>query len=469
MNILNDSKLEYSMNAATAKTYSTEEKQIDGSIIAENYVKLEYNIAGQAEYEISPAERRLVRKLDFIYVMPFVAVLNFLQPINAIAIQRLPLAKYLSVIIVLWGLVLLMTYKSQNFSQLAALRFLLGFLEAGVYPCCIVLLSTLYRRKEQAGRIGVVYICNGVAMTFGSLIGYGIGHMQGLGGLAAWQWMMIILGSVTIIFGCFTFFFLVDTPKSRFLHLTKEEEQIVNDRMLDNKVVRTKEVKKSHMWESLKEPRFYSYIMVSLLLSLQNGALSTFTGIITKGFGFDNLTSILLAMPGGVMDCLYIVLAVWINRKYGHTLYTASILLVCAMTGLILLVAIPLERAKLLGLYLSWGYAAAYTLVLVSVANNVAGYTKKIFYSSCMMVFYTVGNFCGALLMLPNEYPHYTTGMIVYIVCDGVSIALLLIARYYMAKSNRVRLENPSAVLDNKDLLADDLTDRENPDYIYRL
>lgn len=30
-------------------------------------------------FTISQAEKRLVRKLDFIYVMPFVAILNFLQ------------------------------------------------------------------------------------------------------------------------------------------------------------------------------------------------------------------------------------------------------------------------------------------------------------------------------------------------------------------------------------------------------
>ncbi|KAF7722288.1 hypothetical protein EC973_003472 [Apophysomyces ossiformis] len=323
-----ESKSEYAEDIRNIHTYSIEEKQINDSAIFENYVKLEYNTAGQAQYKISPTEKRLVRKLDFVYVMPLVILLNFLQffdktaitwgsllglitdnhlegdqfnwissifylgylvfqPVNAIAIQRLPLAKYLGGIIMIWGLVLLLTFKSHNFSQLAGLRFLLGLFEAGVYPCCIVLLSTLYRRKEQAVRIGIVYICSGAAMTFGSLIGYGIGHMQGLANLAGWQWMMVILGAVTILVGIATFFFLVDNPKSKWLRLTKEEEQIVNDRILDNKVVRTKEIKKSHILEALTEIRFYCYIAVALLLSLQNGALSTFTGLITRGFGYD--------------------------------------------------------------------------------------------------------------------------------------------------------------------------------------
>lgn len=60
------------------------------------------------------------------------------------------------------------------------------------------------------------------------------------------------------------------------------------------------------------------------------------------------------------------------------------------MLGLILLVAIPLAKAKLLGLYLCWAYAAGYTMLLTSVANNVSGYTKKIFYSVSIIVLYTV-------------------------------------------------------------------------------
>lgn len=88
----------------------------------------------------------------------------------------------------LWGMVLAVTSEAKNFSQLAALRFLLGFFEAGIYPCCIILISTMYRRREQAGRLGVVYICNGLAMAFGGLIGYGVGNMTDVRDKSPWQW-----------------------------------------------------------------------------------------------------------------------------------------------------------------------------------------------------------------------------------------------------------------------------------------
>lgn len=68
-------------------------------------------------------------------------------------LQRVPISQYISALIILWGLVLAVTAEGKNFSQLAALRFLLGFFEAGIYPCCIMIISTMYRRREQAGRL----------------------------------------------------------------------------------------------------------------------------------------------------------------------------------------------------------------------------------------------------------------------------------------------------------------------------
>lgn len=105
---------------------------------------------------------------------------------------------------------------------------------------------------------------------------------------------MVILGAVTIAFGFICFFCLVDNPRSRFLRLTDEQKQIVEERLRDNAVVKSKEVKYYQIYEALKEPRYYCFIFASLLINLQNGALNTFSSIITQGFGFS--VSVIFAM-----------------------------------------------------------------------------------------------------------------------------------------------------------------------------
>jgi hypothetical protein len=139
-------------------------------------------------------------------------------------------------------------------------------------------------------------------------------------------------------------------------------------------------------------------------------------------------------------------------------------LLLIAIVGLLLLVVIPVPKAKLLGLYMVWAFAAAYVLLLVSVANNVSGYTKKIFYSCSIMVFYTFGNFIGPFLMVPSQAPLYVGGMVGCMVANAVTIVLFIYARWDMAKENRKRQANPV----DMEVLPD-MTDVENKNFIYRL
>ena len=97
---------------------------------------------------------------------------------------------------------------------------------------------------------------------------------------------MIILGSTTVGVGALTFFFLPDKTNSRWYRLTPEEHDIVEDRMKDNKVVQNKVIKLKHIWEALKEVRFYCYIIICFLLHLVNGCTSIFSTTIIKNMGF---------------------------------------------------------------------------------------------------------------------------------------------------------------------------------------
>lgn len=70
------------------KTYESKVEQTSMSLAEEEvsvnqksgHIETEYDVNGnQKNVTISAVEKKLIRKLDFIYVMPFVAILNFLQ------------------------------------------------------------------------------------------------------------------------------------------------------------------------------------------------------------------------------------------------------------------------------------------------------------------------------------------------------------------------------------------------------
>jgi hypothetical protein len=61
---------------------AAEEKATPGAfetVIDSKEIREVYNTTGELDYVQSPEEKALVRRLDFVYVMPCIAVMNFLQ------------------------------------------------------------------------------------------------------------------------------------------------------------------------------------------------------------------------------------------------------------------------------------------------------------------------------------------------------------------------------------------------------
>lgn len=75
-----------------------------------------------------------------------------------------------------------------TFSELLALRFLLGLFEGVTYPCIYILISTLYRKSEQSRCWGFIHIGTGAGTVLGVIIAYGLAHLDGVRGLRGWRW-----------------------------------------------------------------------------------------------------------------------------------------------------------------------------------------------------------------------------------------------------------------------------------------
>ncbi|KAF7731971.1 hypothetical protein EC973_007076 [Apophysomyces ossiformis] len=486
-------------------TKHTEEQLSEKVYIDEEKVYVGYEKDKENTVATSDAERAFLRKID-IMILPIVCAINFMQFLdkttinyaamftfqqdlnlqgndynvigsifylgyllfqipNNYLLQRIPIGRYIGIIVFVWGAVLFCSGFVHNFSQMTALRFCLGFFEGGIYPAVSLLVSTFYRRKEQAARMGYVWLCNGFAVAVGGLISYGIGVMDDHG-IARWRWIMFIMGGVTCFIGIVAFLFLIGDPKSKLLHLTPEQEVLVDSRTRDNAVFRTHIIKKEHMIEACKEVRLWAFCLAGFLFCIRNGGMTIYNSQITHSFGFTKLQSILLMIPTGALDIIFILLSVHIATRLNQTLYVASAMMAFGSFGTLLMVVIPVSKVKLLGQYLGLASVSAYVLMMASISNNVSGYTKKIFYNGMMMMFYTIGNFIGPYVMDRRWSPHFVPSLVIYVCAMAVASIAILVARRQMAVVNEIRKANPSNTVTN---VEDDLTDSQDPNFIYRL
>ncbi|KAI8645720.1 major facilitator superfamily domain-containing protein [Parasitella parasitica] len=461
----------------------------------------------QIPFQKSEAEKKLVQKINWT-LLPFVGAIVFIQFVdkstlgisavlgiiedthltgsqyswlgsffylgyicfqlpNNYLIQKFPISKYLGTLLILWGIVMALTSLCHNFAQLVVCRVFLGLFEAGTYPCLLIVLNTVYRRSEQSAAYGFLWLSNGTGTMIGAACAYGISYIDNAQGIHSWKWPYIIWGALTVLFGILCFFFLPDTAQSHMFRLTENEKLIVEERTRDNCVVRVKEIKMHHVWEALREARLWLVCLACFFNNLLTGGVVVFNTLIVKSMGYTSQESILFQICSGCVSAIFSIIAVVVARKTGQLYLAVVVCTSSSLVGVILLAALPSSGVKLLGYLLAWSMAGTHNILLTIIAANVTGYTKKIFYNAMYMIAFTLGNFVGPLVMLENEAPIYKTGMIIYSIANAAVLVSLFVNRQVMARQNKIRIASNSTN-DFVDV-NDDLTDRENKTFIYKL
>jgi MFS family permease len=113
------------------------------------------------------------------------------QPPSTIIIRYLGPRVHLSVIVTLWGGVMIGMGFVKDWQSLAALRVILGILEAGFFPSCVYLMSTWYTRYDIGKRYSVFYILGSLASACAGILAYGLMQLKGREGLNGWRWYVL--------------------------------------------------------------------------------------------------------------------------------------------------------------------------------------------------------------------------------------------------------------------------------------
>lgn len=125
------------------------------------------------------------------------AIFNFgymfwAYPSNYI-IQKVPVAKYTSAMLLVWAIILIAHIGATNFGGMLALRFILGMFEAGISPTCMMICGMFYSKEDQPFRMCTFLSFNGIATIVGALLGFGLGHAHNTA-LESWKLIFLTIG-----------------------------------------------------------------------------------------------------------------------------------------------------------------------------------------------------------------------------------------------------------------------------------
>ncbi len=191
-------------------------------------IALGYGAAYMDRVNISFASLQMNRDLHFsATVYGFGAGLFFLSyaacevPSNLL-LYRFGARRWLSRIMVTWGILAMGMLFVRTPLQFYVARFLLGMSEAGFFPGVIFYLMQWFPPELRARAISRFYISLPLSSVFMGLIAGALLNLDGRLGLRGWQWLFLVEGLPAVLLGIAFFLFLPDSP-SDAKWLTEDE------------------------------------------------------------------------------------------------------------------------------------------------------------------------------------------------------------------------------------------------------
>lgn len=271
------------------------------------------------------------------------------------------------------------------------LRFLLGICEAGFFPGVILYLNYWFPTRRQSRVMAGFLMAMPISLTLGGVIsGWLMTRMQGVNGMAGWQWLLIIEGLPSVVMAFVVLAFMANNIDAAKWLSPQEKAMLKANLESDSKGKAT----------SLREVFFNGrvWLLVLILLTFNTGfyGLAFWMPSIIKSAGVSNPMDIglLTAIPYGIA-----VIAMTLNARHsnktGERRWHAAIPAIIGGIGLILsayfasnvvlsIIFLSVSASGVLSLMpIYWtlpgtvlsGVAAAAGIGMINAIGNLSGFT----------------------------------------------------------------------------------------------
>jgi len=157
----------------------------------------------------------------------FLGYCLFEIPSNII-LERVGARLWIARIMVTWGLISAGLMIVRTPAVFYLLRFLLGAAEAGFFPGVIYYLSLWYPTAHRARAIAAFMTAVPVTGLIGGPLSGALLDLDGIYGLAGWQWLFLLEGLPAIVLGASVIFYLDERPETTQWLAPEERDWLVD-------------------------------------------------------------------------------------------------------------------------------------------------------------------------------------------------------------------------------------------------
>ncbi|ORY28955.1 major facilitator superfamily domain-containing protein [Naematelia encephala] len=425
----------------------------------------------------------------------YLAMLISEFPVNWL-MQRYRIDRILCYAVFFWGVCVFGIAACNNFTQLMAVRTLLGIGEACVNPGFLIVISAWYKKDEQHFR-SMLFLC--VAPNDSSVLPDGNFSMMdaffalwilmvfyGLGvdstKIQGWRSINLFLGAVSVVWSAVLIFFL-GTPKT-VRWLTPEEKARAHARLVANQQGESESgvrVKWSEVREAFADPMSWFNVVFGLLYCMSAGGIAAFSSYILQSFGATGAQSIAYQIPWYGCQFLGEVIGSWVIYKNPKKNWNLIICMICqapALAGILLQALLNNDHkwGRIVGFWIGGFFPPSIFIVWSQTGLNVAGRTKKSVVQGMVAATFAVGYMIGPQAFQAKDAPGYRPGLYFCASCYGCLTIWSYVWRFWVARENARRdqivaasgMDAKAAELEGRINALKGMTDRQNIHFRYK-
>ncbi|KAK8069198.1 hypothetical protein PG994_005814 [Apiospora phragmitis] len=419
--------------------------------------------ADAGEY-LTVAEERLVWKLDLM-ICPIFFLINFASILDRsnignvffvpyilfeipsnLVVKCVRPSYYLSGLIFFWGIVVICEGFVNSYKSLIALRFLLGALEAGIFPGIAYVTSMYYKRFEYQRRLTVIWSSVILANAFGGRTDHptlgSFWHTQSRISTAIMGMQLGDEGAITAFFGTIAVFWIPDWPEQNN-YLSLADKEMVRQRLLSDQPA-----------EEDNELDFHKLRAILFDWKIWISAFNAFGGIVTaysmtlflptilNEFGWSAVEVQLHTIPVWAVAFLVALLVSWASDRLQHRSLFILALSVPPTIGYAILLRQDdfSRRAQYAATFLVVLGTPVVPVVFAWALNNLRGHWGRAVGSALINSVGNGGGIVAANVYLARASPRYYAGYGTALACvwlTGVGTIVMAVAMYLANRARR--------------------------------
>ena len=257
----------------------------------------------------------------------------FEVPSNII-LEKLGARIWIARIMVTWGLLSGATALSVGPWSFLTMRFLLGLAEAGLFPGMILFFTYWFPDWHRARIVSGFMVALPLAVATGAPMSTALLELNGLSGLAGWQWMFIAEAVPTVVIGIFLLFWVTDRPHQASWLNEDERTWLISTLETERHLVEAK--RKINLWESFWNPKVLFLTLNYFGIVTASVDMLLFLPQIIKQLGLTNMQVGWVTMIPYLCAVGAMLAWGWLSDRLGERRWTLSFACLVSAIGLVI-------------------------------------------------------------------------------------------------------------------------------------